>query len=89
MPFIGGYDFNTLPEIKKKVRDSTVSSLCVNENNNNNNINPFKPKNDDALKPANNVFELSDGQPDTGPIKKPAFTIEIELEEKAISELMN
>ena len=40
------------------------------------------------MKPANNVFELQDGQPDTGPIKKPSFTIQLDLEEKGIRDLM-
>ena len=32
---------------------------------------------------------MPDGQPDTGPIKKPVFTIELDLQEKAVSDLMN
>lgn len=41
------------------------------------------------MKPTNNVFELADGQPDTGPITKPAFTLELDLLEKEFRDLMD
>jgi len=46
-------------------------------------------KAEELPKPASNVFSLPDGQPDTGPIKKPAFTLELDLSEKNIKDLMS
>ena len=83
VPLIAGYDFTNIQPIKRKAKDSTAfdaSQTNINQNSTKGKL--------EEMKPANNVFELQDGQPDTGPIKKPVFTIQLDLEEKGIHNLL-
>ena len=77
-----GFDFEQLKPVKEKVRDSTAMNNedgSDRKHSEDTSSNPIM-----GNKPSKNVLELPDGQPDTSSIKKPVFTLDIELTEEEI-----
>ena len=77
-----GFNFEKLKPVKQKIRDSTameneVGSGQKQDENSLSNI--FMGR-----RPSKNVLELPDGQPDTSSIKKPVFTLDVDLTETEI-----
>ena len=82
MDLLQGFDFEKLKPVKQKIRDSTAME---------NEVESGRKEGENTLsssfmgtRPSKNVLELPDGQPDTSSIKKPIFTLDVDLTESEI-----